>query len=95
MIKLWSDEAWEDYIYWQAQDKITTKKDCHRQSFYYSPAYIYRLAPKGLRIMRMKNRYIFIGQPAHSISSKCGILPVCQSSELPVIPNPNMVEFVV
>ncbi len=26
MIKLWLDEAWEDYLYWQAQDKKTLKR---------------------------------------------------------------------
>lgn len=26
MIKVWSDEAWEDYIYWQSQDKKTLKR---------------------------------------------------------------------
>ena len=26
MRKIWSDEAWEDYIYWQTQDKKTLKK---------------------------------------------------------------------
>jgi len=26
MIKLWQDEAWEDYLYWQTQDKKTLKK---------------------------------------------------------------------
>ena len=26
MIKLWQDEAWEDYLYWQAQDKKTLRK---------------------------------------------------------------------
>ena len=24
--KIWSDEAWEDYIYWQIQDKKTIKR---------------------------------------------------------------------
>lgn len=24
--KLWSEEAWEDYLYWQKQDKKTLKK---------------------------------------------------------------------
>lgn len=24
--KIWSDEAWEDYLYWQSQDKKTLKK---------------------------------------------------------------------
>lgn len=24
--KIWSDEAWEDYLYWQTQDKKTLKK---------------------------------------------------------------------
>ena len=26
MIKAWSDEAWENYLYWQTQDKRTLKK---------------------------------------------------------------------
>ena len=26
MNKVWSDEAWEDYLYWQAQDKKTLKR---------------------------------------------------------------------
>ncbi len=26
MRKEWSDEAWEDYLYWQSQDKKTLKK---------------------------------------------------------------------
>ncbi|MDR2022097.1 Txe/YoeB family addiction module toxin [Lacrimispora sp. BS-2] len=26
MIKVWDDEAWEDYIYWQSQDKKTLKR---------------------------------------------------------------------
>ena len=25
MRKIWSDEAWEDYLYWQRQDKKTKK----------------------------------------------------------------------
>ncbi len=25
MNKIWSDEAWEDYLYWQTQDKKTLK----------------------------------------------------------------------
>lgn len=39
MNKLWQDEAWEDYIYWQAQDKKTLKrinmllKDIERENF--------------------------------------------------------------
>ena len=24
--KIWSDDAWEDYLYWQMQDKKTLKK---------------------------------------------------------------------
>jgi toxin YoeB len=24
--KIWSDEAWEDYVYWQGQDKKTLKR---------------------------------------------------------------------
>jgi len=26
MSKLWQDEAWDDYIYWQSQDKRTIRK---------------------------------------------------------------------
>ncbi len=26
MLKIWSDEAWSDYLYWQSQDKKTLKK---------------------------------------------------------------------
>ena len=26
MIKLWHDEAWEDYLYWQSVDKRTLKR---------------------------------------------------------------------
>lgn len=26
MNKIWSDEAWEDYLYWQNQDKKTLKR---------------------------------------------------------------------
>ena len=26
MIKLWHDKAWEDYLYWQTQDKKTLRK---------------------------------------------------------------------
>ena len=26
MHKTWSDEAWEDYLYWQTQDRKTLKK---------------------------------------------------------------------
>ncbi len=26
MIKVWADAAWEDYLYWQNQDKKTLKK---------------------------------------------------------------------
>lgn len=26
MKKIWFDEAWDDYLYWQAQDKKTIKR---------------------------------------------------------------------
>ena len=26
MLKVWSEEAWEDYLYWQTQDKKTLKR---------------------------------------------------------------------
>jgi toxin YoeB len=26
MRKIWSDEAWEDYLYWQTQDKKTLRR---------------------------------------------------------------------
>ena len=39
MLKLWSDNAWEDYLYWQTQDKKILKrinqllKDIDRNSY--------------------------------------------------------------
>ena len=30
MIKAWSDEAWEDYLYWYAQNNKSTIKKIHR-----------------------------------------------------------------
>jgi len=39
MIKIWSDRAWEDYLYWQEQDKKVLRrinqllKDIDRNSF--------------------------------------------------------------
>lgn len=39
MIKIWTDEAWEDYLYWQGEDKKTLKrihlliKDIERNPF--------------------------------------------------------------
>lgn len=39
MRKIWFDEAWEDYLYWQTQDKKTLKrinliiKDIERNAF--------------------------------------------------------------
>ena len=39
MIKIWTDEAWEDYVYWQGQDRKTLKsinriiKDIDRDPF--------------------------------------------------------------
>ena len=39
MKKIWFDEAWEDYLYWQSQDKKTLKrvnqllKDIEREPF--------------------------------------------------------------
>ena len=26
MLKIWFDEAWEDYLYWQMQDRKTLKR---------------------------------------------------------------------
>ena len=26
MLKIWHDDAWDDYLYWQAQDKKTLKR---------------------------------------------------------------------
>lgn len=39
MIKVWSDDAWEEYLYWQTQDRKTLKrindliKDCERNRY--------------------------------------------------------------
>ena len=40
MNKIWADEAWEDYLYWQTQDRKTLKRinelirDCERDPFH-------------------------------------------------------------
>lgn len=40
MIKIWQDDAWEDYLYWQNQDKKTLKrinqiiKDIERNGYF-------------------------------------------------------------
>ena len=40
MVKSWDDEAWDDYLYWQTQDKRTLKKihdllkDIDRNGYY-------------------------------------------------------------
>lgn len=31
MKKIWSDRAWDDYLYWQKQDKKTLKYENERQ----------------------------------------------------------------
>lgn len=39
MIKIWQDDAWEEYLYWESQDKRTLKrinqilKDIERNSY--------------------------------------------------------------
>jgi toxin YoeB len=39
MVKIWSDKAWEDYLYWQGQDRKTLRrinqllKDIDRNAF--------------------------------------------------------------
>lgn len=40
MVKIWQDDAWEDYLYWQNQDKKTLKrinqiiKDIERNGYF-------------------------------------------------------------
>ena len=42
MKKVWSDESWEEYLYWQAQDRKTLKRinklilDIERNGTHYS-----------------------------------------------------------
>ena len=36
---LWEDRAWDDYLYWQAQDKKTLKKKNKRAYQRYSAQY--------------------------------------------------------
>ena len=43
MKKIWQEEAWEDYLYWQTQDKKTLKRinsliqDIERNPFMQNP----------------------------------------------------------
>ena len=47
MKKIWHDEAWEDYIYWQTQDKKTLKRINKKQNkvLFFLPKNIKRLSP--------------------------------------------------
>jgi len=39
MDKIWSDGAWEDYLYWQTQDKKTLRR-INQQGFLYAKAWV-------------------------------------------------------
>lgn len=77
---LWSDEAWEDYIYWQTQDKKTLKrinlliKDIQRNYFtgIGKPEPLKdNLAGYWSRRIDEKNRLVYIIQNGDIIISSC------------------------
>ncbi|MDE5765266.1 MAG: Txe/YoeB family addiction module toxin [Ruminococcus sp.] len=80
MMLLWSDEAWEDYIYWQTQDKKTLKrinlliKDIQRNYFtgIGKPEPLKdNLAGYWSRRIDEKNRLVYIIQNGDIIISSC------------------------
>lgn len=77
---MWSDEAWEDYIYWQTQDKKTLKrinlliKDIQRNHFtgIGKPEPLKdNLAGYWSRRIDEKNRLVYIIQNGDIIISSC------------------------
>lgn len=77
---LWSDEAWEDYLYWQTQDKKTLKrinlliKDIQRNYFtgIGKPEPLKdNLAGYWSRRIDEKNRLVYIIQNGDIIISSC------------------------
>ena len=63
--KIWSDEAWDDYLYWQLQDKKTLKrinlliKDIERNG-YLQGEYSRRIDEKNRLVYHMEDGRIFI-----------------------------------
>ena len=60
MNKLWQDEAWEDYIYWQKQDKKTLKPEPLKGN--YSGWWSRRINETDRLVYRIKNGQIEIAQ---------------------------------
>ena len=56
MKKIWFDEAWEDYIYWQTQDKKTLKRINSLTDF---SSYSCRMADKSVSYDSC-NRYVIV-----------------------------------
>lgn len=77
---LWSDEAWEDYIYWQTQDKKTLKRinllikdiQCNHFTGIGKPEPLKdNLAGYWSRRIDEKNRLVYIIQNGDIIISSC------------------------
>ena len=52
MIKSWDDDAWDDYLYWQTQDKKTLNRkidDCNR--------IVYRIKENRVEIIQCGTHY--------------------------------------
>lgn len=59
MLKAWTDEAWEDFVYWTKQDKKTLKRilklieDIDRNGY------------QGIGKPTLNRRFVIILEPAH------------------------------
>ena len=81
MNKAWQDEAWEDYLYWQTQDKKTLKKinqllkDIDRSAYEgigKPEALVGNLAGYWSRRIDDKNRIVYKVQSDQIIIVQCG-----------------------
>ncbi len=65
MIKSWDEEAWEDYLYWQQQDKKTLKKinnlikEISREGYKDAEPLKHELSGFYSRRIDQKNRLVF------------------------------------
>lgn len=76
MIKIWDDEAWDDYLYWQSQDKKTLKKindliksidregykNAEPLKYEFSGLYSHRIDKYNRLVFKIENNSIYIFQ---------------------------------
>ena len=58
MEKIWSDDAWDDYIYWQGQDKKTLKyRDGYSRRIDEKNRIVYDVVDGKLHIVSCRDHY--------------------------------------